>query len=417
MMEANENSKHKEQTKKWPDKVRQFLPLRLCKSLDLSIYKLFCLLLYGSYGSLYPYLPLYFKQLGLGANQAGLIVGIRPVVQCLGAPFWGILADRYKAGRIILMGGIMAWIVKAFLILAVRPNNQQCIQVYVNKSGNESHTFIFVKNLWKLNGGEEKWVTVPLVQKPVIIQKNKLVNVGHGHHIKQVNIKPTKGGLKTKPENGGATEHTRNQDISLLSKYVELVDGVVDTDSASDGHLKETGANINKVIKEKPNEHGIVKESNISSQVSRSSSKNQAAKAKQILTAIGKVITSSVRTFDKTVNATVIDVTQLDISELYHLFVIFTLFIIIGEFLESPTYTLSDSSLLKRLGEQVEKYGHVRMFGSLGAGVAVIVVGAIVYTSRFELCSTIQQNYMAAFYMYIAMACGAIITVAGFQIE
>ena len=57
------------------------------------------------------------------------------------------------------------------------------------------------------------------------------------------------------------------------------------------------------------------------------------------------------------------------------------------------------------------------MFGSLSAGIAVAVVGGIVYTSRFELCATIQQNYMVAFYIYIVLASGAFFTVLGFSFE
>lgn len=418
-----ESSEPKEKPITQSSKIQRLLFLKFFDNSDLVIYKLFCLLLYGSYGSLYPYLPLYFKQLGLGANQAGLIVGIRPVVQCLGAPFWGTLADRYKAGRIILMGGIMAWIVKAFLILAVRPSNQQCIQVYVNKSGNESETLIYVENLWKLSKGEEKWVTVPLVEKPVIVQKNKLVSVGRGHKFKHVNFKPTNVPT-TKQANVVTTPEMAHQNTTFLTKDEELLHNIVNRGLVLYEGSHETRTDDDQDQRQRKlrslSEEKTAKVANTSAPLSVDSHmvkhENQVTKPKHFLVGFGKVITSSVKKFDRALNSTVYNVIQLDISEIYHLFVIFTLFIVIGEFLESPTYTLSDSSLLKALGEGIE-YGHVRMFGSLGAGVSVIVVGAIGYTSRFELCGTIQQNYMAAFYIYIALTSGAFFTVLGFTFE
>ena len=423
----------KDQSATPPTKLQQLFdlkPFRFVANLsDLFIYKFFCLLLYGSYGGLYPYLPLYFKQLGLGANQAGTIVGIRPVVQCLGAPFWGTLADRYKAGRIILMGGVMAWVVKAFLILAVQPQNQQCIEVYVNVSGNRSETLIYARNLWKLNG-DEKWVTVPLVKKPVIIQKNKLVKVGPGRQFKNVNLRPT-ARPTTVPANISAkasehkvnANHNRSRSFSSDTAMIELVQDAIDIDIAGPyllSHVSEVQGKNYQAREEGKVSEKSVKPSNISSSDPTSASDNKdkdTRQPKQTLIGIGKVIAHTVKKFDKSLNATVTFVTQLDTSELYHLFVIFTLFMVIGEFLESPTYTLSDSSLLKCLGEQVDKYGLVRMFGSLGAGIAVAVVGGIVYTSRFELCATIQQNYMVAFYIYIVLASGAFFTVLGFSFE
>ena len=81
------------------------------------------------------FLPLYFKQLGLSAAQTGLLVGIRPLCQAIGAPFWGILADKYKRRKTILVLGASAWLIKNMLILVIRPSHQVCVATV----GNESH--------------------------------------------------------------------------------------------------------------------------------------------------------------------------------------------------------------------------------------------------------------------------------------
>lgn len=39
---------------------------------------------------------IYFKQMGMNAGQCGLLIGTRPFVEFLSAPFWGSYADRYS---------------------------------------------------------------------------------------------------------------------------------------------------------------------------------------------------------------------------------------------------------------------------------------------------------------------------------
>ena len=104
-------------------------------TVQLFHYKVLFFASYGAFGCLMTFLPLYFKQLGLSAAQTGLLVGIRPLCQAIGAPFWGILADKYKRRKAVLLLGASAWLIKNMLILVVRPSHQACIATV----GNESH--------------------------------------------------------------------------------------------------------------------------------------------------------------------------------------------------------------------------------------------------------------------------------------
>lgn len=88
-------------------------------SLELFHYKVVFFASYGAFGCLMTFIPLYFKQLGLSAAQTGLLVGLRPLCQAIGAPFWGIIADKYKQRKAILLIGATAWLFKNMLILAV----------------------------------------------------------------------------------------------------------------------------------------------------------------------------------------------------------------------------------------------------------------------------------------------------------
>ena len=124
-------------------------------TVQLFHYKVLFFASYGAFGCLMTFLPLYFKQLGLSAAQTGLLVGIRPLCQAIGAPFWGILADKYKRRKTILLLGASAWLIKNMLILVIRPSHQVCVATV----GNESH---IVTKRDSFVDSQHKAVRVPL---------------------------------------------------------------------------------------------------------------------------------------------------------------------------------------------------------------------------------------------------------------
>lgn len=61
---------------------------------ELLIVKTFYFFFYSAFGSLFPLMGVYFKQMGMNAGQCGLLIGLRPFIEFLSAPFWGSWADR-----------------------------------------------------------------------------------------------------------------------------------------------------------------------------------------------------------------------------------------------------------------------------------------------------------------------------------
>lgn len=61
---------------------------------ELLIAKLFYLFFFSAFGSLLPLMAIYFKNLGMSPTQAGILIGIRPLIGYISAPFWADLADR-----------------------------------------------------------------------------------------------------------------------------------------------------------------------------------------------------------------------------------------------------------------------------------------------------------------------------------
>ena len=103
-------------------------------AVEIMCYKLLFFASYGAFGCLNTFIPLYFKQLGLSAAQTGILVGIRPLCQAIGAPVLGIIADKYKRRRAILFLGACAWLIKNMLILTVEPKSRHCVPAAPNMS-------------------------------------------------------------------------------------------------------------------------------------------------------------------------------------------------------------------------------------------------------------------------------------------
>ncbi|XP_074856784.1 major facilitator superfamily domain-containing protein 6 [Carettochelys insculpta] len=94
---------------------------------DLLISKVFYFFFYSAYGSLYPLLPVYYKQLGMSPSQSGLLVGIRYFIEFCSAPFWGVVADRFKKGKVVLLFSLLCWILFNLGVGFVRPATLRCV--------------------------------------------------------------------------------------------------------------------------------------------------------------------------------------------------------------------------------------------------------------------------------------------------
>lgn len=93
----------------------------------LLISKVFYFFFYSAYGSLYPLLPVYYKQLGMSPTQSGLLVGIRYFIEFCSAPFWGFIADRFRKGKIVLLFSVLCWVLFNLGIGFVKPAALLCV--------------------------------------------------------------------------------------------------------------------------------------------------------------------------------------------------------------------------------------------------------------------------------------------------
>ncbi|XP_018652298.1 hypothetical protein Smp_145040 [Schistosoma mansoni] len=94
---------------------------------SLLIYQLFYFSYYAAFGSLFPLISIYFKQLGLNALQCGILSGTRSLVECFAAPFWTALADKWKKGKMFVLVSLFFAMAFTLGLGFVRPTPEGCL--------------------------------------------------------------------------------------------------------------------------------------------------------------------------------------------------------------------------------------------------------------------------------------------------
>lgn len=111
---------------KHPKPLKDSLCEELLVDRSLLLYKAFYFLFFAGFGASFPYMALYFKQIGLSACSVGILAGIRPIIQFISGPFWAILADRFKARKAVLLFSILSWLVMTVALLFPVPHKTRC---------------------------------------------------------------------------------------------------------------------------------------------------------------------------------------------------------------------------------------------------------------------------------------------------
>ncbi len=299
-------------------------------------YKIFFFLFFAGFGTTFPYLGIYFKQLGLSAASVGVLAGVRPLIQFISGPFWAILADKYRARKAVLLFSIFAWLVMTVVLAFPRPHNVVCKAVNVTLSAKE-------KSSYSVNG-----------QK-----KDKIPN-----------IKGSIGELLL-PVCFPVCKHSETRAKRGIDRRKNIF-------SYYEGKGKPQSRDNNNSY----SEHDITIETYLGA--------NQDAK---------NIRNSSNTTTGNHADG-IRYVIKHDPDEIRNLFMIFFILIVSGEFLEAPTFIMIDTALLDHLGENRASYGKTRLFGSIGYGVASFGIGAILDHTHYIYCGRSMVNYTFLFYIF-----------------
>lgn len=340
---------------------------------DLLICKLFYFFFFAAFGSLFPLLAIYFKQLGMNPTQSGILIGFRPFIEFCSAPFWGSLADRYKKAKQLLLFSLLCWIVFTLAIAFVKPPHDHCV------TGNATH----VPSGYVVRYKRE--VEVPEYKIP---PSSTTISSIHSVRIEPISNLKDKISGEDQPYHYIHNVH-KGDYINLTKTTLQPV-----TDKPSVVKGQTTLHPVHHVLK------GFLKHVNATTP---KPAKFQTTSGNHI-----KPIYSSIY-YDK--------------KDVQDTFFTLLLLVVIGEFFSAPAITFVDSVTLENLGEDIDNYGRQRMFGSLGWGLAMFFVGlALDHSSTFPdhpcgIKHIAEKNYTICFAVFSVLMSCALITATQLQFK
>lgn len=344
-----------------------------CPTINRTLlpFKAFYCFFYGATGALFPFIALYFKHLWLSATQAGLLVGLRPIVQSITTPCWALFADRFSAKKIVLFIGLCGWLFANTCLLLVPAGKKplSCIE-------NSTHIAKRSVNF----------------QYPL---PNDIVGAERDPYPQEIlDYNPMDG---ASPNDNIGTEHNQNPRNSF------------DCNSAACNTKLLQKENLNdQTHPQLPEVPSLQNSQKISSDIkTQTSSQFRSAKIDQ----------SNV---DST-NNDVMDKQWWRMSsthqpiDTWHTFSYLFLIILIGNLFAAPAQTMANTATLQVLGDDTYKYGAQRCFGSVGWGLAAFVVGMLVSMNhdRSLACKGMNDiNYSPCFYAFgILMLCSIVVAI------
>ena len=90
---------------------------------------------FAAVGAAWPYLPIYYRQLGLSLAAIGGLAALSAAVQLVASPAWGALADRYPRTRLTLPLAALVGVAGALILVAGRDLAQIATGVIVLAAG------------------------------------------------------------------------------------------------------------------------------------------------------------------------------------------------------------------------------------------------------------------------------------------
>ncbi|NXS51610.1 MFSD6 protein, partial [Brachypteracias leptosomus] len=327
---------------------------------DLLISKVFYFFFYSAYGSLYPLLPVYYKQLGMSPSQSGLLVGIRYFIEFCSAPFWGVVADRFKKGKVVLLFSLLCWVLFNLGIGFVRPATLRCVP---------------------------------------------------------------KGLPPAHPTNASSLLTTASQNASMSSLLTTLsaapprVRGKRDLPTSSPVTLEATGTAAPEIAFLSPTQSSDVELvlENSSHLVLKNTTTSPVSPGNMTPSTTPAALTAKPMPSDQAVLV-------YDQQEVEAIFLLILLVVIIGEFFSASSVTIVDTVTLQYLGKHRDRYGLQRMWGSLGWGLAMLSVGIGIDYTHTEVsiegqgCKAPEyKNYRIVFIVFGVLMTMALIVATQFR--
>ncbi|XP_014478454.1 PREDICTED: major facilitator superfamily domain-containing protein 6 isoform X2 [Dinoponera quadriceps] len=468
---------------------------------ELLTVKTFYFFFYSAFGSLFPLMGVYFKQMGMNAGQCGLLIGLRPFIEFLSAPFWGSLADRWQKGKIILLASLSCWIIFTLPLGFIQPPPTSCIVPGVNNTfyleASNSREQRIVKRSTDLDElyypvNEDEYLEVASNVVFERLRRNTDDNEIYDH-AKRPDLLREVSRLGTSYDIEGNGVRAFDNDASLAYdlksnrvrrqaattdesdvedlRYKQLVfenNGdpdakTIDLEALQEKNRPADVLEYKRFMKNEPITDGTVvpkkayvhtkarvkpppakvmvkrdvereqafleeKEDDAIVQIDDDDEKNAnmflRRSRRNAIHGSGELPLSPLSvTYATNYNSEenkgwvkpIFSSIVYRLPDIQKTFFLLLLLVIVGEFFSAPAITLADSAVITLLGEDADRYGHQRMFGSLGWGLAMFFVGiALDHSTAFpdHPCKPDprEKNYTICFAIFSVLMGAALIT-------
>lgn len=319
---------------------------------------------YGALGSLFPFLNLYYRAVGMDPWQIGILGGIRPLIALLCAPMWSFVSNKYKIRKIILVASLVSWI--AFTIPLMFVPHSSASDQCPNKGNSTS----------ELSLSDDDSLTDHVGRKldpseNISLVKDRLFSYQEPNQLQE--REPNGRSLQ------GQRAHRKTSKRNIQQP---------DTKSAASGHSR----------------YAALKEPFVNS-FSMSGMKFQ-------VVTNTKAETSQRRPFDfKSRGAPYHNNRKNPYSDAIFTELLFIVFA--GEILQSPTDDLNthfDGTFLEHLGVLYQNVINNNIYSSIGIGLIAFATGLTLrFAPKITICDVEYANYHIAFVIFTLLMTVAIV--------
>ncbi|GFO42618.1 major facilitator superfamily domain-containing protein 6 [Plakobranchus ocellatus] len=413
---------------------------------DLLFCKLFYFFFFGAFGSLFPLLAIYFKQLGMSAAQSGVLIGFRPFIEFLSAPFWGGLADKWRRGKEMLLFALLCWIVFTLAIAFVKPPAHKCLAF------NGTHNILEetlsnrrrrdVTSGFTIGTGTSAGLPLSISSIDTMREiddrihgKNHLFYGDVGFDIDDIRyLHHSNDFLHNLPHQldhdfaSSQSHHSKplheKGNLNLQSFHSFKTIKQPDSYSADSRAIHSSREEITNAqnhyrflgnVLGFPEKHYVITNAQNPLHFPHSHRVHHDGRPRHrrspYIPDVSKIVnvnSSDIRGLVFNMHSTVV----YKQSEVDHAFFQLLLLVVIGEFFSAPAITFADSVTLSFLGDDTQNYGRQRMFGSLGWGLAMFFVGmALDQSTTFpdgpcRQAHAREKNYTVCFAVFsVLMSC------------
>ncbi|XP_046396000.1 major facilitator superfamily domain-containing protein 6 isoform X4 [Ischnura elegans] len=341
---------------------------------ELLTAKTFYFFFYSAFGSLFPLMAVYFKQMGMNPGQCGMLIGSRPFVEFLSAPFWGSIADRTQKGKILLLASLTCWIVFTVPLGFIQPPATSCIlrhnhtEYVLRTPGAEDEArYLHKRSVDEVAAEDDE-------DEVEVVMEARGPPEGRGGEPAMLMLPP----FDAQTAREVTPDKNQQNEISSESLTQGKLIGISPSALTSD----PTGAEKDGIVRgwstssgpAAPTPEGSSEEYTSSSVRVKRSMKGRG------LPGQSPIPVAYASNYDPGIHSDWLSPIFSPIvyraADIQKAFFLLLLLVIIGEFFSAPAVPLADAAVLSLLGEaEADRYGHQRMFGSLGWGLAMFFVG------------------------------------------